>query len=264
MVCPLAPAFRFAPGGVPCQIPAVSEQSNRPGGRFPSTHWSLVLRARQRDEPGSAEALETLCRAYWFPLYAFARREGCAPEAAQDLTQEFFARLLAKRYLEAADPDRGRFRSFLLASFKHQMANARRDSARLKRGGGVVVFSLDALNPEERYAAEPSHGLTPDRVFERRWAETVLTRTLHRLETEYADRALPFAELKAFLIGPKGSAPYAEVAARCGVSEGALKLVVHRMRRRYADLFRDEIAQTVESPADVPEEIRHVFAVLLA
>lgn len=221
-----------------------------------------MLRAGQRDEAGSAEALETLCRAYWFPLYAFARHEGNGPEQAQDLAQEFFSRLLAKNYLETADPNRGRFRSFLLGSFKHMMANERRDATRQKRGGAAVTFSLDALQPEERYAMEPVHTLTPDRVFERQWAETVLARTLDRLEADYSGNAVRFAELKVFLVGPKGAAPYAEVAARLGVSEGALKLVVHRMRRRYAELFRDEIAQTVENPSEIEDEIRHAFTVL--
>ena len=240
-------------------MPHVPKKS---AGWFPSTHWSQVLRAGHGVEPGLAEALETLCRAYWYPLYAFARREGHGQEEAQDATQEFFSRLLEKNYLQTADPSRGRFRSFLLASFKHMMANERRDAARLKRGGDAVTFSLEALNPEERYGAEPAHTQTPDRVFERQWAEAVLARTLDRLEADYAGHALRFAELKVFLVGEKGSAPYAEVAARLAVSEGALKVVVHRMRRRYAQLFRDEIAQTVDEPSEVEDEIRHVFAVL--
>ena len=221
-----------------------------------------MLAAADGPAAQSAEALEQLCHAYWFPLYAFARREGHGPEEAQDLTQEFFSRLLRKNYLQTADPNRGRFRSFLIASFKHMMANERRDAARLKRGGGAAVFSLEALQPEERYAVDPGHALTPDRVFERRWAEAVLLRTLDRLEGEYADRTLRFQELKVFLVGEKGSAPFAEVAARLGTGEGALKLVVHRMRRRYAQIFRDEIARTVADPAEVEDEIRHAFAIL--
>jgi len=240
----------------------VPDQPEQRAGWFPSTRWSLVLRAGDGAIQGSAEALETLCSAYWYPLYAFARREGNGPEEAQDLAQEFFSRLLEKNYLGMADPNRGRFRSFLLASFKHMMANERRDAARQKRGGGAVTFSLDALNPEERYGVEPAHDWTPDRLFERQWAETVLARTLDRLEADYADQTTRFAELKVFLVGAKGSAPYAEVAARLGVSVGALKLVVHRLRRRYAQLFRDEIAQTVGELAEVDDEIRHVFAVL--
>jgi RNA polymerase sigma-70 factor (ECF subfamily) len=232
------------------------------GRSFPATHWSLVLRAGQHGTPGATEALEQLCRAYWSPLYAFARRQGCAPEEAQDLTQEFFSRLLAKHYLQTADPNRGRFRSFLLASFKHMMANERRDAVRQKRGGGAVVFSIEAWSPEERYAFEPAHELTPDRLFERQWAEALLASTLERLKGEYADRALRFEELKVFLVGARGEAPFAGVAARLGVGEGALKLVVYRMRQRYAQIFREEVAQTLEDPKEVEHEIRHVFAVL--
>ena len=221
-----------------------------------------MLHAGQRDEPGSTEALETLCRAYWFPLYAFERREGHGPEEARDLTQEFFSQLLEKNFLESADPNRGRFRSFLLASFKHMMSKERRAAARQKRGGDAVVFSLDAWNPEDRYAVEPTHDLTPDRLFELEWAEALLARTLERLKAQYADRALPFRELKVFLVGGRGAAPFAQVAARLGVGEGALKLVVYRMRQRYAQIFREEVAQTVEDAAEVEDEIRHVFAVL--
>jgi RNA polymerase sigma-70 factor (ECF subfamily) len=246
----------------------MSRQSEVAGGAvprvFPSTHWSLVLRAGRRVDPAASEALEQLCRAYWFPLYAFARRCGYVQETAQDLTQEFFSRLLAKDYLQAADPNRGRFRSFLLASFKHMMARERRDAARLKRGGRAQTFSLDALHPEERYAVEPADELAPDRVFERRWAEALLARTLERLKSEYTDRALRFEELKVFLVGARGAAPLAETAARLGVGEGALKLVVYRMRQRYAQIFREEVAQTVEDPDEVEDEIRHVFAVLAA
>ena len=221
-----------------------------------------MLRARHGAAPGSAEALDTLCRAYWFPLYAFARREGHGPEEAQDSTQEFFSRLLARNYLQTADPNCGRFRSFLLGSFKHMMANERRAAARLKRGGEAITFSLDALHPEQRYEVEPAEALTPDRLFERQWAEAVLARTLDRLQAEYTGHALRFEELKTFLIEARGSAPFTDVAARLDVTESALKSVVHRMRRRYAQLFRDEIAQTVVEPSDIEEEIRHVFAAL--
>jgi len=240
--------------------PAPSEP--RGAARFATTHWSLVLRAGQRDAAGAAEALEKLCRAYWFPLYAFARREGCGPDEAQDTTQEFFSRLLAKDSLQLADPNRGRFRSFLLASFKHMMANERRNAARLKRGGGAQVFSLDDHDAEERYQLEPADTLTPDRIFERRWAETTLARVLDRLADEYTGHALRFDELKVFLVEPKGSAAFGGVAARLGVTESALKSVVHRMRRRYAELFRDEVAQTVADLADVEDEIRHMLGAL--
>ncbi|PWU14047.1 MAG: RNA polymerase subunit sigma-24 [Verrucomicrobia bacterium] len=221
-----------------------------------------MLRASQRQAPGSEAALEKLCRAYWFPLYAFARREGCGPEDAQDLTQEFFSRLLAKEYLKMADPDRGRFRSFLLAAFKHMMANERRAASRIKRGGGTQAFSLDEQDAEGRYLLEPVEDQTPESIFERRWAETTLARVLDRLEAEYTGHSLRFEDLKLFLVEPKGTAAFGPVAARLGVTESALKSVVHRMRRRYADLFRDEVAQTVADPAETQEEIRHVLGVL--
>ena len=221
-----------------------------------------MLRAGRRDGADSADALEKLCRAYWFPLYAFARREGCGPEEAQDVTQEFFSRLLAKNYLQTADPQRGRFRSFLLSSFRHMMANERRNAAREKRGGGEQVFSLDEQNAEGRYLLDPADATTPERIFERRWAETLLARVLDRLEAEYTGHAMRFDDLKVFLVEARGAAAFAEVAARMGVTEAALKSVVHRMRRRYAELFRDEVAHTVENPAEVEEEIRHMFAVL--
>jgi RNA polymerase sigma-70 factor (ECF subfamily) len=242
-----------------------SEEPTRSSARpreFHSTHWSLVVRAGQRDEPGSAEALEKLCRAYWFPLYAFARREGLGPEEAQDATQEFFSRLLAKNYLQAADPQRGRFRSFLLASFRHMLANDRRHASRHKRGGGAQVFSLDERDAEGRYLLEPVDATTPENIFERRWAETLLARVLDRLAAEYTGHVVRFDELQRFLVEPKGAAAFADVASRLGVTEPALKSVVHRMRRRYAELFRDEVAQTVADPAEVEAEIRHMVNML--
>ena len=237
-----------------------SEQWN--AHQFATTHWSLVLRAGSFGEASSAEALDKLCRAYWFPLYVFARREGSGPEDAQDLTQEFFSRLLARNYLQMADRNRGRFRSFLLASFKHMMANERRNASRQKRGGDAQVFSLDEREAEERYQLEPLDTASPDRLFERRWAETTLARVLERLESEYTGQTMRFDDLKVFLIEPKGTAAFADVASRLGVSESALKSVVHRMRKRYAELFRDEVAQIVVNPADIEDEIRHMLTVL--
>jgi RNA polymerase sigma-70 factor (ECF subfamily) len=229
---------------------------------FATTHWSLVLQAVQSDSPQSAEALEKLCRAYWYPLYAFVRRQNHSPEEAQDLTQEFFSRLLEKNYLQIADPSRGRFRSFLLGSLKHMLANVRRDARRQKRGGGCVIFSIDEQDAEERFRLEPPDEWTPDKIFERRWAETILARVLDRLEAEYQGHAMRFDDLKLFLIEDKGAASFTEVAARLGVTVAALKSVVHRMRRRYRELFRDEVAQTVASPAEVDDEIRGLFAAL--
>jgi RNA polymerase sigma factor (sigma-70 family) len=251
---------RTMPDPSPSGESLTPEAGRRP--EFATTHWSLVLRATQRDAAGSAAALEKLCRGYWFPLYAFARREGCRPEDAQDLTQEFFSRLLAKEYLKMADPNRGRFRSFLLAAFKHMLANERRAALRLKRGGGAQIFSLDEEEAEGRYQLEPADDKTPDIIFERRWAETTLARVLERLETEYTGQTMRFEDLKLFLIEAKGTAGFAEVATRLGVTESALKSVVHRMRRRYAELFKDEVSQTVADPADTQDEIRHMLGML--
>lgn len=258
---PAWPALCLRLCGQAVSLPADRNDAARRGSEFRTTHWSVVLRAGRRDAD-SAEALEKLCRAYWFPLYAFARRQGCSPEEAQDLTQEFFSRLLARNYLQAADPNRGRFRSFLLASFKHMMANEWRAASRQKRGGEAQVFSLDEREAEDRYQLEPTDPASPDRIFERRWAETTLSRVLDRLETEFTGRAMRFADLKVFLIEAKGTAAFAEVAHRMAVTESALKSVVHRMRRRYGELFRDEVAQTVADPGDVDDEIRHMLAVL--
>jgi RNA polymerase sigma-70 factor (ECF subfamily) len=229
---------------------------------FATTQWSLVSRAREVSSAQTGEALEKLCQAYWYPLYAFVRREGYGPEEAQDLTQEFFSRLLAKNYLQMADRNRGRFRSFLLASMKHMLANERRAAARQKRGGDTVVFSLDAQNPEERYRLEPADPLTPDRIFEKRWAEATLARVLDRLEIEYSGHVMRFEQLKVFLIEAKGAVSFAEVSEGLGVTQLALKSVVHRMRRRYGQLFREEIAHTVACPADVEDEIRQLLGAL--
>lgn len=241
-----------------------SAVENRAAAGFQTTHWSMVLLAGRDTSAESAEALEKLCRAYWYPLYAFARRQGCSPEEAQDATQEFFSRLLARNQLQMADPNRGRFRSFLLASMKNQLANERRAASRQKRGGDAVTFSLDEHLAEERYQLEPAESTTPETIFERRWAETILTRVLDRLEAEYTGQTMRFGQLKTFLVEARGTAAFADIAAQMGVTESALKSVVHRMRRRYADLFRDEVAQTIANPADLEDEIRHLLGVLAA
>jgi RNA polymerase sigma-70 factor (ECF subfamily) len=221
-----------------------------------------VLRAGQGHSPQSAEALEQLCRAYWYPLYAFARREGHGPEEAADLTQEFFSRLLENGALRTADPVRGRFRSYLLALLKRMLVSEWRREHRQKRGGGVATFSLDEHEAEERYHLEPADTVTPETLYERRWAETVLDRVLRRLEDEYRGHALGFANLEPYLVEERGAAPFAETAARLGVTESALKAVVYRLRCRYGELFHEEIAQTVERPEEVQTEIRHLLAVL--
>jgi RNA polymerase sigma factor (sigma-70 family) len=234
------------------------------GDRFVTTHWSLVVAAGRGETAPSRDALAALCRAYWYPLYAFIRRRGFGPADAQDLTQEFFARLLEKNYVQAADRERGRFRSFLLAAVKHFLANERDRANARKRGGGQPLLSLDLDGAESRYCLEPADAATPERLFERRWAVTLLDRVLERLREEYAAKgqAAVFEQLKPFLAREKGAAPYRELAERAGLTEGSIKTAVHRLRRRYRSLLEDEIAQTVCAQGDVANEVRELFAAL--
>jgi RNA polymerase sigma factor (sigma-70 family) len=234
---------------------------------FATTHWSVVLAARQPDEK-SAAALDTLCRAYWYPLYAFARWQGQSPDDARDLTQEFFAQLLARGGLTSADPERGRFRTFLLASFKNLLANEWKRSGRQKRGGGAEIFSLDEVDPEQRFRLEPVENASPDKLYERRWAETFLARVIERLRQECngdgPERQKRFEILKAFLLEEKGTLSLADAAAQLGLSVIATKGIVHRLRQRYRDIFREEIAQLVGHPDEVEDEIRHLLQALAA
>ena len=223
-----------------------------------------MLAAGRVSSPGAAAALEMLCRTYWPPLYAFIRRRGRSPEEAKDLTQEFFARFLKRNDLTATSPEKGRFRSFLLAVLKHFLANEWHREQCQKRGGGRVAISLDAEPVEARYQIEPVETATPETVFERQWAFTVLDQTMSRLQEEYASAGKRdvFELLKETLSGQKRTAPRAELAARCGISVGAVDVAVHRLRRRYGELLRDVIAHTVSQPDEVEEEIRHLKAVL--
>ena len=246
---------------------SLSEQPSRAsrGGRhFATTHWSVVLLAGERRSSQSAEALETLCRAYWHPLYAFVRRQGRGPEEAADLTQEFFSRLLADHTLARADRAKGKFRSFLLASLQHLLANEWKRAHRQKRGGGHAHFSLDAVSAEDRYQIDPPDEQTPESLFERRWAETVLDAVTRRLQAEFvaAGLARRFEELKTFLLGGEEPPSYAETAARLDLTESAVRTAIHRMRRRYGELFREEIAQTVTNEDELEEEVRHFLQVL--
>jgi RNA polymerase sigma-70 factor (ECF subfamily) len=242
------------------------EQGNRsaPEGpaQFRTTHWSVVLQAGKAEESASADALEHLCRGYWHPIYAFVRRRGCSPEEAQDLVQGFFAALLRRKGLERVDPAKGRFRSFLLASVTHYLANERQRERGQKRGGGCEMISLDASDKEERYLVEPAHDLTPERLFEQRWAHLVLERVVARLQAELAaaGHAERFDRLKPFLSDDPEGVSYAEAAASLSLSVGAVTSMIHRMRLRYRELFRDEIAQTVADPSEVDDEIRHLIA----
>jgi RNA polymerase sigma-70 factor (ECF subfamily) len=232
--------------------------------RFAQTRWSMVVAAAGGDSTKARRALEHLCETYWYPLYAFVRREGHGADDAQDLTQEFFARLLEKNWLDAVDREKGKFRSFLLAAMRHFLANEWDRANRLKRGGGQAVLSLDAESAEARYALEPADRMTADRIFERRWALTLLEQVLERLRKEFiaAGRCRLFEELKAALTGEK--IPYAEIAARLNLNEGAVRVAVHRLRLRYRDLIRAEIAETVAGEDEVDAEVQHLFAALAA
>jgi RNA polymerase sigma-70 factor (ECF subfamily) len=235
------------------------------GSLFVTTRWSVVLAAQDKARPDSTAALDVLCRAYWYPLYAFVRRQGRNPDDAQDLTQAFFAKLLEKDYLRAAAPEKGRFRTFLLVALKRFLANEWDRARRLKRGGGLTPLPLDTAIAERRYQVEPPADLLPaDRVFERRWAMTLLEGTLDRLRAEYAaaGKEPEFESLKECLTAVRGEIPYGPLAAGLGLSEGATRVAVHRLRKRFRETFRAAVADTVSDPAEVDDELRHVAAVL--
>ena len=222
----------------------------------------MVLSARDNDSPKSNEALETLCRTYWYPLYAFVRRHGQCPHDAQDLTQEFFARLLQKEYLKSAAQEKGRFRTFLLVALKRFLANEWDRQHAQKRGGGTATVSIDQELAESRFAAAPAHQLQPDLLFDRQWALTLLERTMTRLHNEYVStgRAKLFELLRGCLVKDESALPYAEIAVRLNLTEAAVKMAVQRLRARYREILRAEIADTVVSPEEVEEEIRHLFS----
>jgi RNA polymerase sigma-70 factor (ECF subfamily) len=231
---------------------------------FATTQWSLVLLARERASPQADEALARLCRAYWYPLYAYIRRQVPTAEQAEDLTQEFFTRLLEKEFLRSVDRTRGRFRAFLLACCKHFLANERDRARAAKRGGGCSILSLDFQSAAERYRLEPADTLTPERLFERRWALTLLDQTLERLGQEYsrAGKGELFERLKATLVGAPGKVSHAAVAEAVGMTEVAVKKAAERLRKRYRAILRELIAATVEGPAEIDDEIQTLFAVL--
>lgn len=229
---------------------------------FATTRWSLVLAAGKKALPDSEKALATLCQTYWYPLYAFVRRLGHQPDDAQDLTQGFFARLLEKDYLCDADRERGKFRSFLLSSFKHFLSKERERAMAKKRGGGRKLLSFDFEAGEKRYNLEPAHGLTAEKIYERRWALTLLDQVLTRLRKEYVQKSKGriFNGLKGVLTGE--DVAYRQVAAQFDMTEGAVKVAVHRLRRRFREMVLAEITQTVAQPEDVDEELRHLFAAI--
>ena len=230
--------------------------------RFPTTRWTLVVAAGDPQRKEARSALVDLCENYWYPLYAYLRRRGYSAEEAQDLTQEFFVRVLEGRYLDRADPGKGRFRSFILTSLKFFVADEGDRQRARKRGGGAVL-PLEFSSGEDRYQREPAHDETPERIFERRWALSVLDRVVEKLRNEFVHHGRPehFERLKVFLLG-QSDAPYAALAQEMNTSEGALKVAIHRLRKRYRELFRQEIADTVADPAEVESELRFLAAVL--
>jgi DNA-directed RNA polymerase specialized sigma24 family protein len=234
------------------------------GAQFATTHWSVVVTAGDATLPGAFEALGVLCRAYWYPLYAYVRRCGHSPEDAQDLTQEFFQRLLASDWIARADQAKGRFRTFLLCGLKNFLSNEWQKSGRLKRGAGKVFVALDGLEAEERYRVEPADVASPDKLFERRWAFTLLESVLQRLGAEHSepDEAERFAALRPVLVGEPTAEGYAGLARRFGVTENTVKSWVHRLRSRYRELLREAVAQTVASHEEVQEELRFLSRVL--
>jgi RNA polymerase sigma-70 factor (ECF subfamily) len=229
---------------------------------FVTTRWSVVLAAQDRSSPDSAAALETLCRAYWYPLYAYVRGSGYSPDDAQDLTQEFFSRLLAQDWLRVVLPEKGRFRTFLLVAMKRFLTNEWHRNRAQKRGGGNVPLPLETAEAEHRFAAEPP--LAPDELYERRWAMTLLDESLERLQTEFkrAGREQEFGCLKEWLTAERGGIPYGPIATALGTTEGGARMAVHRMRKRFRELFRQTIAETVDADGEVDAEIRHLVAVL--
>ena len=228
---------------------------------FPTTTWSTILTARDRDRTGFRQALEKLCRMYWYPVYSYTRRQGHSREDAEDLTQEFFSRIVEKQILQAVSEERGRFRWFLLTALKRFLANEWNREQAKKRGGGLIFFSLEFTGAEGRYLKEPMHEVTPEKVFHRGWSLTILERTLGRLREEHAELgdSLDFDRLKTYLTGdaPRGS--YSRLAAEIGLTEGAARVAVHRMRRRFGDLLRAEIRETVANEQEVDDEIRFLF-----
>lgn len=229
---------------------------------FPNTHWSIVLTARQTS-PESVAALEAICQAYWYPLYAFVRRSGQSPHDAQDLTQAFFCHLLEKRLLDSADREKGRLRSFLMASLKNFMSNERRRAGAQRRGGGWAPTPIDGAFAESRFAMD-NQSLGPDETFDQQWALTLLSLTLDRLKAEFdsAGKSGDFDLLKGCLMAHRGAIDYAATAKQLGVKEGAARVAVHRLRKRFREIYREEIMQTLAEGADVDEEMRHLAAAL--
>ena len=246
-------------------MPEANRESGPTGPRvFATTHWSVVVAAGDVSCEQAESALETLCRGYWYPIYVYVRRKGHGSDDAQDLTQEFFAQLIAKEHLRLADREKGKFRTFLLAMLEYFLAREWTRAHRQKRGGGFQFVSLNEPTPDERYRLEPTDGDTPVKQFERQWALAVLKQTMNALEQECVanDKGVLFREVQTLLSGERDGGPYAEIAARLNMTEGATRVAVHRLRGRYGELLRREIAHTVGGPEAVDDEMRHLLQVL--
>ena len=233
---------------------------------FATTHWGVVLAAGEGGSEPSHDALETLCKTYWYPIYVYVRRKGYGPDDAQDLTQEFFAQLIAKQHLRLADPNKGRFRSFLLATLHFFLAREWTRAHRQRRGGQYQFVSLDLQEPEQRYQFEPADNETPEKSFQRQWALTVLKQAMLALETEceLAGKENLFRQAKHLLSGDRDGAGYSTIAARLDMREGAVRVSVHRLRQRYGELLRAEIGKTVDTEAEIDEELRYLMGTLSA
>lgn len=229
-------------------------------GVFATTHWSAVVRAGDSGSPEAAAAMERLCRTYWYPLYTFARRKGHGHEDASDLTQAFFERFLQKRYLRSVDAKLGRFRTFLMASMGHFLANEWDKARAQRRGGGVQVLSLDDATAEERYSLEPLEHVTPETLYDRRWAQTVMGAVLDRLAAETGEKR--FEVLKGFLLEVNGAMSYDAAGAQLGLTTPAITSAIHRLRARFRALLYEEVANTVETPEEVESELRYLLATL--
>jgi RNA polymerase sigma factor (sigma-70 family) len=250
------------------QVTSLTGIGSSPGNgaaAFATTHWSVVLTA-QGESPAAHEALEKLCRMYWRPIYSFARRQGVGPAEAEDITQGFFAQLLERRSFDAVRKEKGRLRSFLLASLKYFLADEQRRAMAIKRGKGQRLIPLEELRADERIDMEPADPVTAEMIYERRWALTVLERVFSRLKDEYraADNATLFDSLKQLLPDEPGGPSQAEIAAHLGMTENAVRQAFYRFRQRYQSLLREEIAHTVATPGDIEDELRHLIAVVEA
>jgi RNA polymerase sigma-70 factor (ECF subfamily) len=231
---------------------------------FHTTHWTVILKARDQSGATAGAALESLCATYWYPLYAFIRRQGASPHEAEDLTQEFFHRFLERNGLASVQPAAGKFRSFLLACLKNFLANERERAHAQRRGGGRQILALNGAEAETRYCLEQADPLTPEKVFERRWAFAVIERTIQELKREYGgeEKQAFFEQLQGFLPGGQGVTSRGELAAGRGVSIGAIDVAIHRLRQRFGVLLREQVARTVASESEVEEEIRYLISVL--